>query len=235
MLLGIESAIYTNDQVTFSSVVNLAENMLPKGMQVIEWTVIGTTINDTTNYYANFDQTYARLEIKVNLARQSAYYVWKIFLGSILLVIMAIAIFALKIDEADRMMGTITIFLALVSFLFVAGSSIPKVAYQTRLDNFMNFSFFMVFFILLAHGGIYSLRLALPQKIQKPHKFAGGEGEKSSDAMHVEEDGPSTDGFEGCGKVTLVRKLDFICIFVFLAIYIIGVPCILYAPTPQMG
>jgi hypothetical protein len=36
-------------------------------------------------------------------------------------------IFMLETSSTDRMMGTLTVFLALVSFVFVATQSIPKV------------------------------------------------------------------------------------------------------------
>ena len=39
------------------------------------------------------------------------------------------------------MMGTLSSFAGLVTFLFVASGDVPKVPYQTRLDTFMTFSF----------------------------------------------------------------------------------------------
>lgn len=71
---------------------------------------------------------------------------------------MCIWVFALAVDEADRMMGTLQIFAGLITFLFVAGGDTPKVPYQTRLDLFMLWSFFNVAVILFIHGTVYYWR-----------------------------------------------------------------------------
>jgi hypothetical protein len=41
---------------------------------------------------------------------------------------------------------------------FVASGDVPHIPYQTRLDTFMNFSFFMVAVILFIHGSLYYFR-----------------------------------------------------------------------------
>lgn len=71
---------------------------------------------------------------------------------------MCVFVFALAIDEADRMMGTLQTFAGLVTFLFVASGDTPKVPYQTRLDLFMLFSFFNVAFMLVVHSVLYYWR-----------------------------------------------------------------------------
>lgn len=93
----------------------------------MEWTMVSTNVSALDIYYPNFEQTYSRLALDITWARQSSYYIWKIALGSVLLVIMAIAVFAFQVHEPDRVGSTLTIFLALISFLFVAGTSLPKV------------------------------------------------------------------------------------------------------------
>jgi len=62
------------------------------------------------------------------------------------------------VDEADRMMGTLSSFAGLVTFLFVASGDVPKVPYQTRLDVFMTFSFICVAVMLVLHAMLYYWR-----------------------------------------------------------------------------
>ncbi len=62
---------------------------------------------------------------------------------------MTIAMFVLPISEPNRMMGTVSSFLGVISYLFVI---VPNVPYSTRLDTFMNFSFFIIAFVLFVQG-----------------------------------------------------------------------------------
>src|SRR5690606_32506941 len=86
------------------------------------------------------------------------YFLSKIVTGVLLICYMCFYIFALQIDEADRMMGTLSCFGGIVTYLFVANEDVPKVPYQTRLDVFMMWSFFVVAFCLFAHGTLYFWR-----------------------------------------------------------------------------
>jgi len=145
----------------------------PNPFQVIGWDLTGSpskTRFETMVYnYPALGQDYSRLNIKVELLRQPAFYMTKIVVGVILLVYMCIWVFALQVDEADRMMGTLQVFAGLITYLFVAAGDTPKVPYQTRLDLFMMYSFFVVAAILFTHGTLYYFR--------EPEHEEGGEDE----------------------------------------------------------
>ena len=66
-------------------------------------------------YYPVYDEYYSRIEVSLSLARLPEYYEQKIFLGCILLVIMSLALYALNIDEPDRMMGQDSFLFSLLS------------------------------------------------------------------------------------------------------------------------
>jgi hypothetical protein len=98
--------------------IRLNENKSP----IIGWKITGTKQARVFNTYSALSQagTYSRLVIGLEVQREPQYYIMKICLGVILLVLMCIWVFALGVDEADRMMGTLTVFGGIVTFLFVA-------------------------------------------------------------------------------------------------------------------
>jgi len=224
----------------FVAVKNLASTMIPSTLSVIEWDRTSSSCNSTSAYYANFQQTYSRLLVSIGIQRQSSYYIWKIVLGSVLLVIMAIAVFTLQVHQPDRILGTLTIFLALISFLFVAGTSIPKVAYQTRLDLFMDFSFIVVFLLVIAHVVVYTVRLSVPDRIQKPYRSRSSVNEMTVAPSHAAANNLDAEaefkhderGFKGCANTPLTRKIDFACVIIFSVTYLVGSILILLVKMP---
>jgi len=133
--------------------------LLPTDMpDIVGWGWIQNGYRAMTQDYPYNGGQYHRLVIRTLLERQPDYYLTKIVSGSMLLVYMCVWVFSLAVDEADRMMGTLSSFLGLVTFLFVASGDTPKVPYQTRLDVFMNFSFICVAVMLFIHGGLYYWR-----------------------------------------------------------------------------
>jgi hypothetical protein len=68
-----------------------------------------------------------------SIARQPEYYINKIVIGMMLLCSMSFFIFSLNVNEPDRQMGTISIFLAMIAYLFVTSSDLPKVPYKIQL------------------------------------------------------------------------------------------------------
>eukprot|EP00697_Spironema_sp_BW2_P010497 gnl/Spiro4/25782_TR12827_c0_g1_i1.p1 gnl/Spiro4/25782_TR12827_c0_g1~~gnl/Spiro4/25782_TR12827_c0_g1_i1.p1 ORF type:complete len:406 (+),score=60.07 gnl/Spiro4/25782_TR12827_c0_g1_i1:497-1714(+) len=161
MVLAIESGLYTSDLLQWSVPLNSNTTLLPQSdFEVLEWNVLQPNSSVTVipnYYYSQFQQYYSRILIKVPL-RQSFYYVNKIVVGVVLLVLMTIFTFALCVEETDRMMGSFASFGSLVAYLFVTGESVPKIAYTTRFDEFMTLSFMVVFFISIYHGFVYILR-----------------------------------------------------------------------------
>jgi hypothetical protein len=108
--------------------------------------------------YAYNDKTFQRFTYTTTWSRNPEYYLTKIVAGMMLGVCMSIWNFSLQVDISDRMMGTLQVFTGLISFLFVASGDTPKLPYQTRLDVFMVFSFFIVGFIMFLHGILYYFR-----------------------------------------------------------------------------
>lgn len=121
------------------------------------------------------------------------------------------------------------------------------------MDNFMNFSFIVVFLIAMSHLGVYTIRLCLPDKVQKPYKkdsitadpafgdIEMGHAPSASTAPNLPRAatllslGAASEkehGYKGWGHTPLPRKIDMVCVVVFSVAYIIGTILILLVKIP---
>eukprot|EP00762_Andalucia_godoyi_P000815 ANDGO_03902.mRNA.1 Cys-loop ligand-gated ion channel len=153
----VESAIWTSSQMKF---VVLPANLppagvLPPGFEVQSWTIQRNAADELDYYYTLFKASYSRLRYAIVVKRDPGYYLSKFVIGVVVLVMMGFLCFALEVDEADRMMGSITVFLAIISYLFIASQDLPKVAYSTRIDSFMQLSYLTVFACMAVHAVNY--------------------------------------------------------------------------------
>jgi len=123
-----------------------------------EWTITGQNYSAANVFYQIFASSYAQFNVTLHVDRLPQYYLWKIVLGAILLVFICIVIFCLEVDKTDRMMGTIISFLGIITFEFIVAQSLPQVSYQTRIDIFLSWSFFLPFLCFLAHAIMYLYR-----------------------------------------------------------------------------
>jgi len=236
--IKIESGNWNSTFLKWEPVTPEAEfeaTPLPNGFKVTEWDVKNADLSRFDNYYSTYGQYWNRFQVLVFLDRQPAYYMYKVVSGSILLVYMCIAIFALEVEEADRMMGTLTCFLALISFVFVASSDLPKVAYLTRIDKFCFVSFLFVAMMMFVHAIQYMFR--------EPEGEGEGEKKGGDDAKIEVGAKPGTDteaghggghkraGSEGfvsknkkrCMTMSGTRKRDWGWCIVFGVVYAVAV------------
>ena len=155
--LSIESQYLDNTQLTiYYTDITAIDNVRVDEAQnpIIGWKQLGAQVIRAEHDYLGLSigGTYSRLIVGLEVERQATFYLLKICMGVMLLIFMCIWVFSLAVDEADRMMGSLQVFAGLITFLFVASADVPKIPYQTRLDVFMNFSFFMVAVMLMIHG-----------------------------------------------------------------------------------
>lgn len=254
MMVRLESAFWNNRSVIFRPSrpeAAFVSSLLPPGLDITEWRILGTELVMRNTFYPVYQESYNTFLTRINLKRLPDYYMLKFASGAILLVYMCIAIFMLEVQEADRMMGTLSVFLALISFVFVATQSIPRVAYQTRIDQFFFFSFLMTFIMMFLHAVFYYFRP------EEKEEGAGGGYEAPGVEMGMvriksPQDLPSSPQNagdaqaeagagkeEGCGKyfvwftrLHLQRKMDVVAVIALSLAYAIGVGVILQDPNP---
>lgn len=234
-IVRVESALYNTEALKFQPYPTmmqgkLSDNVLPKGFEVSEWTLLDdpVAIVLTDNYYPVFKESYSQFRIDIKLQREATYYIWKIVSGIILLEYMSMMVFALAVEEADRMMGTLTVFLALVSFTFITGDDVPKVAYQTRIDIFINFSFFITFFMMLEHclNYLYNEYLGEDNELADRSKVAS-----AVDAKGLHGVVRFYHKIRTLYKHHRTRKIDFYFTMFTAVVYGIGVAIILGRPV----
>jgi hypothetical protein len=111
--------------------------------------VIGWTIGEVHNaveeeLQPNYGIRIPRLMYSVRMKRDPGYYVNKIIIGIVILTAISNILFFIQANDANRVMGCLTCLLGIITYLFVISSDVPKMAYSTRLDNFVNMSMYFV-------------------------------------------------------------------------------------------
>ncbi len=82
--------------------------------------------------------------------RDSSYFLWKVFLPLILIVIMSWVAFWIDPKEINTNVAAVmTSMLTLVAYRFTFENYTPKVGYMTRIDKFMMWSTLLVFFSMV--------------------------------------------------------------------------------------
>jgi len=237
-----ESANWDNKTLHWLPVVPQAqfESLLtPQGFQVTSWEPLHNSLIMKDQFYPTYNAYYSRFEVDVLMARQPSYYMYKVVSGSVLLVYMCIAIFALEVEEADRMMGTLTVFLALISFVFVASQDLPKVPYLTRIDKFSFLSFLLVAVMMFIHSGQYLFREHEEEEKENEAKKTdkspedgkvvvevGGHGTDKGHGKEEHSAGTYTRWKRRCFNAAPVRKRDWVFVIGLSLIYAIGVGAI---------
>lgn len=242
-IIKIESATYNTEVVKLAPFPSMMEgkvsdNILPAGFSVVEWELEDPEGNGYVDivtedhYYSVFEESYSQFRIDVTLQRLPEYYLYKIVSGIILLVYMCIMVIALAVEEPDRMMGTLTVFLALVSFTFITGSDVPKVAYQTRIDVFITFSFFTTFFMMLEHSVNYLYNEYLGEDNEHTSKTEINDKLSSKDLKGVQRFFAK---FRHRYSGVRTRKIDAIWAVLISIVYAVGCIIIFGRPVGQAG
>lgn len=101
-----------------------------------DWHVDEIDIKEHKMRYEFEDRTYSQVCVSLKLARSYRYYFQKVLIVLWLIVAMSWAVFYTSVGDITGRLGiTVTLFLAAVAFNFVIGSSLPKVPYNTQLDQ----------------------------------------------------------------------------------------------------
>ncbi|KAI9330179.1 neurotransmitter-gated ion-channel ligand binding domain-containing protein [Obelidium mucronatum] len=107
------------------------------------------TVNSIDSFVESFNEImgqtdYSRLSVTISVSRVATYYVIRYIIPLAFISIAASAGF--WIDNIEIKIGAVfTLLLAVVSFMFLLSSDLPKVSYNTRMDNFVLACFFFTF------------------------------------------------------------------------------------------
>jgi len=93
---------------------------------------------------------YSGYAFEFTASRNVAYYIWKVILPLVLIVMMSWAVFWIDPATSNSQISVaVTSMLTLIAYRFAVDSQLPRLPYMTRLDLFFLVSTLLVFFSLI--------------------------------------------------------------------------------------
>lgn len=106
------------------------------------WDIVNSSIGQRTHYDPKFSTFFDGVEIILELERESAYYIFKIILPIILILIVCwSSIWITPREIESRLTITIVCLLSLIAYNFVIDSELPKLEYLTTMDYIILMSY----------------------------------------------------------------------------------------------
>lgn len=110
--------------------------------EILEWRTddVSTQIEDIME--VGDRNPFSEFRMTIHVSRESGFYVWKVLLPLIILVIMCFAVFWMDDEGLSSRLGVaFTGVLTVVAYQFIATGNLPKVPYITLMDSYITFSF----------------------------------------------------------------------------------------------
>lgn len=89
--------------------------------------------------------TYANMELRLDVKRESAYFLTKVVYVVMALMVMESATFLMEPSFADRSTVTLTLFLTAIAFQYAVAGLVPQLSYNTSLDSLVIFMYMLLF------------------------------------------------------------------------------------------
>ena len=106
------------------------------------WDFYDYDVMETSEYDPELEVRVPIISSQNHIERQSAYFVFKIALPMLLLLLISWSIFWIRIEQIEsRVTIGIVCFLSLIAYNFVIESEIPKLGYVTFMDFFILISY----------------------------------------------------------------------------------------------
>jgi hypothetical protein len=93
---------------------------------------------------------YSGYVLEFTASRNVAYYIWKVILPLVLIVMMSWAVFWIDPSTSNSQISVaVTSMLTLIAYRFAVDSQLPRLPYMTRLDAFILMGTVLIFFSLI--------------------------------------------------------------------------------------
>jgi hypothetical protein len=103
-----------------------------------EWKVIGLRTELSERSRKGYDIPFSHASVEIDIKRRSGYYVWKILVPLIVIVMISWVVFYMGEEGLGRRAGvSATGILTVIAYQFIATQSLPKVPYLTSMDKIM--------------------------------------------------------------------------------------------------
>jgi|GEM_PF-5941364 len=134
--VALEATIYENDEVEFVAGEALSvdsERAAPHG-----WKLLGLSCSTGVSSYPRTAENYSLFKLKIDVERDPHFYFWSIVLPLIPIVATSWSVFWMDPKEFSSQVGVgITAMLTVVAYRITIDSSLPPLAYMTRMDYFL--------------------------------------------------------------------------------------------------
>jgi hypothetical protein len=116
-------------------------------LSIADWTVTGAALQYEPFRLPTTNELFPQIRYRLEVERNRAYYVQKVFLPLILIVFMSWAVFWIDPKLVPPQVGISTsAVLTLIAFLFSLAYTLPRLSYLTRADRFVMGATVLVFF-----------------------------------------------------------------------------------------
>jgi hypothetical protein len=143
LAIAMESFTFNRDVVQLRPNQNLVG--YEEDLYLPEWLVNSVTVSTIDAGQVRDRVPFSRVEFKVNIERETGYYLFKLSVPLILIVMLSWSVFWMRNESlGGRMRISSTAFLTIVAYQFAVSGSLPKVAYLTLMDKLMIASFILI-------------------------------------------------------------------------------------------
>lgn len=138
------------------------------------WDLKSTTASVANYTVARQSTTKSRLTLSFELNRKPEFFVNRFVTPLCLIHVISFTSLLMANTFTVRQSAVLTAFGSTVSFLFVAGNSVPQLPYTTRLDKFFSLCFFSCFLLFIYHGLCYLILERCKKPLDEAKKRNGG-------------------------------------------------------------
>jgi hypothetical protein len=111
------------------------------GLNIPGWKVKDVNFKNIITKEDNYE--YSGFVVEITAERNFGYYIFKIMIPVIFLIVITWSVFWIKVSELQAKVNvTVVTLLALIAYNFIFEQDIPKLSYVTYLDVFILFSYF---------------------------------------------------------------------------------------------
>jgi len=141
--IEMESFTFNRDVVQLRPIDHLVG--FKDDLYLPEWQVKSVTASAIEEVQVRDRVPFSRVSFDVSIQRETGYYLFKLSVPLMLIVMLSWTVFWMKGESlAGRMRISSTAFLTIVAYQFAVSGSLPKVAYLTLMDKLMIASFFLI-------------------------------------------------------------------------------------------
>jgi hypothetical protein len=117
--------------------------------ELAQWTVTGMT-SSAERIPGLGGETISQVRFAISIARRYNFYIWKVFLPLVIMVILSWTVFWVDPSELSAQATiSVTTILTVIAFAFAIQANLPKVSYLTYIDLFFLISYLFVFLTAL--------------------------------------------------------------------------------------